>query len=290
MSNGTAQSGSRFKLPSSGHEFWALALSVLAVFLLVQLGAPIIRTFEFLDPKLRDYFIGMSFAAFPFILDGNKRLLQRMRVGDEPLLRDSSPWYVTGIVAGALLFAWNQFVSVLAWVSLMTLASAFPDPSTINVPAEVLVPVQIMAALVVIVPLCAVAAFLAGMQLNRFTRSRVMWAVVVTAVFFLAANNAVNLATNPELTLSVFSMIAAGGAESLSVIVGMSGVGFVVFGAAAAGVVFSRFRRERPLGQIVEALRRLPGRQRETAAQEILQRLQSAPEVPVAAAGEGLPS
>jgi hypothetical protein len=67
MSNETASASSGIKFPASRHELGALALAVTVVFLLVQVGAPIIRTFDFLDPKLRDYFIGMSFAAFPFI-------------------------------------------------------------------------------------------------------------------------------------------------------------------------------------------------------------------------------
>jgi len=274
MSESEAQTTSRFKLPSSGREFWALVLAVLAVFLLVQLGAPIIRTFEFLDPKLRDYFIGMSFAAFPFILDGSKRLMHRVRVGEDAVLQGSPAWYVTGVVAGALLFAWNQFVSSLAWISLLTLSSAFPDPSTMNVSAEVFVPLQIMAVLVVIVPMCVVASFFAGLQLNRYTRSHVLWAVMLCAVFFFTANMMVNFATNPELTRSVLAIAASGGVESLSVLVGMSGIGVVVLASAGAGVLVSRMRRERPLGQIVEAVRRLPTAQRELLAQEILQRIQ----------------
>ncbi|MBU6156682.1 MAG: hypothetical protein KJS87_07105 [Alphaproteobacteria bacterium] len=275
MSESESQSASRFKLPSSAREFWALVLAVLGVFLLVQLGAPIIRTFEFLDPKLRDYFIGMSFAAFPFILDGSKRLMHRVQLGEQAVLPGSPAWYVTGTLAGALLFAWNQFVSGLAWVSLLTFASAFPDPSTINVPAEVLVPLQIMAVLVVIVPMCIIAAFFAGLQLNRYTRSHVPWAVLVCAVFFFAANMMVNFVTNPELTQSVLSMIASGGAGSLSVLAGMSGIGIVVLASAAAGVMVSRLRRERPLGQIVEAVRGLPRAQRDQLAQEVLQRIRA---------------
>lgn len=287
MSETETSSSSPFKMPSSRQEFWALAIAVLVVFLLVQVGAPIIRSMEFLDPKLRDYFIGMSFAAFPFILEGSKKMMRRGAGGQEVVLQGSSAWYVTGILAGALLFAWNQFVSVLAWLSLMTLWSVFPDPASVNVPAETLVPVQIMAVLVVILPMCMVAAFFAGLQLNRYTRSNVMRAVVLSAVFFVAANMMVNWATNPEFMHSVLSLLASGGAESLSVIAGMSGIGLVVMAAAGVGVVVSRMRRERPLGQIVEAVRRLPGAQRETMAQEILQRLQGVAPAPAAVQAAG---
>jgi hypothetical protein len=166
-------------------------------------------------------------------------------------------------------------------MSLLTLSSAYPDPSTINVPAEVFVPMQIMAVLVVIVPMCVVASFFAGLQLNRYTRSHVLWAVLLCAAFFFMANMMVNFATNPELTRSVLGIVASGGIESVSVLVGMSGIGVVVLASAGAGVLVSRMRRERPLGQIVEAARRLPTAEREQRAQEILQRLQGGP-VPAA--------
>ena len=45
-------------------------------------------------------------------------------------------------------------------------------------------------------------------------------------------------------------------------------------GETGGDVVREARRRERPLGQIVEAVRRLPTAQRELLAQEILQRIQ----------------
>lgn len=264
--------GRRFSLPASQQELWALVLSILAVFLLVQIGAPLIRRLEFLDPKIRDYFIGMSFAAFPFILDAMKAALRNVRLPEPSRLEETAAWYASGVVAGALLFAWNQFVSFLAWLSLSTYAAVFPDPSTLNVPEEVFVPVQMMALLAVVVPLCAVAGFLAGLHLNRHTRSHVGRAVVLAALFFLVANTTVNWVTNPEITGELFSMLLAGGADGFGVLVGMSGVGVVILGATAAGVVVSRMRRERQLGEVVGVLQRLSGDRRDLLVREILLR------------------
>lgn len=274
MSESGSPSGNRLKLPASQQERWALVLSILAVFLLVQIGAPLIRRLEFLDPKIRDYFIGMCFAAFPFILDAMKAVLRNVRVPETSRLEETASWYVTGVVSGALLFAWNQFVSVLAWVSLTTYATVIPDPSTLNVPEEVFVPVQMMALLIVVVPLCAVAGFLAGLHLNRHTRSNVGRAVVLAALFFLVANTTVNWVTNPEITGELFSMLLAGGADGFGVLVGMSGVGLVILGATAAGAVVSRMRRERQLGEVMGALQRLSGDRRDLLVRETLLRAQ----------------
>ena len=272
MSESGSSLRKRLSLPASQQDLWALVLSILAVFLLVQIGAPLIRQLEFLDPKIRDYFIGMSFAAFPFILDAMKALLRNVRLPEQSRLEETAAWYVTGVVAGALLFAWNQFVSFLAWLSLTTFAAVFPDPSTLNVPEDVFVPVQMMALLVVILPLCAVAGFFAGMHLNRTTRSNVARAVVLTALFFILANTMVNWVTSPEMTGAMFSLLLAGGADGLRVFVGMSGVGLVILGATAAGVIVSRARRERQIGEVVLALRRLSGERRDMLVKETLLR------------------
>ena len=272
MSESGSSLRNRLNLPASQQDLWALVLSILAVFLLVQIGAPLIRQLEFLDPKIRDYFIGMSFAAFPFILDAMKALLRNVRLPEQSRLEETAAWYVTGVVAGALLFAWNQFVSFLAWLSLTTFAAVFPDPSTLNVPEDVFVPVQMMALLVVILPLCAVAGVFAGMHLNRTTRSHVARAAVLAALFFILANTMVNWVTNPEMTGAMFSLLLAGGADGLRVMVGMIGVGLVILGATAAGVIISRARRERQLGEVVLALRRLSGERRDVLVRETLLR------------------
>ena len=112
-------------LPANSHEFWALALSLLSVLVLVQVGAPVIREFEFLDPKLRDYFIGISFAAFPLIHRTYKQNLARLTIHQQPVKHDSTPWYVAGVVAAAVLFGWNQFVSLLSGISIGVLFAAF---------------------------------------------------------------------------------------------------------------------------------------------------------------------
>lgn len=276
MSNETASASGGIKLPASRHELGALALAVTVVFLLVQVGAPIIRSFDFLDPKLRDYFIGMSFAAFPFIHRGCKQQLLRLRGFDEPVLHDSAPWFVTGIVAGAILFAWNQFVSALAGFSHMTIIGAYPDPTTLNLSIEELSGVQTLAALIIILPISAFASVIAGVQINRHTRSHVFGAIAIAAAFFVVANTTVTWAMHPDVVVQVFSIIASGTAEGLQILFGMCLVGFIVFGFGSLGVLISRMYRERPLGQIIEVARKLSADERTQLAHELNQRIRAA--------------
>lgn len=47
-----ARSDSTFRMPANTHEFAALGLSQLSVFLLIQVGAPIVRELDFwIDAK-----------------------------------------------------------------------------------------------------------------------------------------------------------------------------------------------------------------------------------------------
>jgi hypothetical protein len=104
-----APSSGLFSIPTNWHDFTALVAAVLSVFVLIQFGAPLVREIEFLDPKLREFFIGISFVAFPSILRGYKRGLAGVKL-NAPRHHDLAPWYVVSGMAAALLFAWNQFV------------------------------------------------------------------------------------------------------------------------------------------------------------------------------------
>ena len=271
QSPATSESGF-FKLPSSTHEFWALFLAVVIVFLLVQLGAPIVRSLEFLDPKLRDYFIGMSFAAFPLIHRGCKQGIGRFRIADEPVLQDSAAWYVSGIVAGAVLFGWNQFAAFLAGLSLEISRGAYPDPTTLNLDLDAFSTMQTTAALAVVLPLCAVASVYAGMLLNRHTRSHTVAAVAIAAVFFVTANTMTTWAVHPEMIEQIVAVLQAGGEDAVQLVFGLSLVGLIVFVCGVGGTFISRMNRERPIGMIVEAARKLSPDKRQALAQELMQR------------------
>jgi hypothetical protein len=199
-----------------------------------------------------------------------------MRGSDEPVLHDSSPWFVTGIVAGAILFAWNQFVSALAGLSHMTIIGAYPDPTSLNLSIEELSGVQTVAALIIILPISAFASVFAGIQINRHTRSHVFGAIGIAAAFFVVANTTVTYAMHPDMVVQIFSIIASGTAEGLQILFGMCLVGFIVFGFGSGGVLISRMYRERPLGQIIEVARKLSVDERLQLAHELNLRIRAA--------------
>jgi hypothetical protein len=272
MNDDTPPRQSSLRLPSNARDFWALILSVLAVFLLVQIGAPLIRELEFLDPKLREYFIGISFAAFPLIHRTCKQNLVRLSASTEPVRHDSTPWYVAGVVAAAVLFGWNQFVSLLSGMSMGVLFAAFEgagidkiDPDTVNSAATT-------AAIVIVLPLSAIAALFAGILLNRYTRSHTFLAVALASICFITINTMMTWAFQPQMIDAIVAMIAQGGEQAAQVLFGVALVGIVIFVFASAGVLISRYNRERPVGRIIEAAKRFPPQEREALALELAQR------------------
>jgi hypothetical protein len=259
--------GGGFRIPASSQELWALGLSLLVVFLLVQVGAPVIRELEFLDPKLRDYFIGISFAAFPLIHRQAKRSLTGFTTQAERHV-DLTPWYVSGAFAGALLFAWTQFVSGCAGFAIGVYHA--------QIPVGEMQERQFMDALgtslvFMALPMNAFAAVFAGIWLNRYTRSHVFLALASAAVLYVAFNISLNYALQPEF---VVAKIAEAGLVGFLMAMGLFSLVVLIFGAI--GVAISRINRERSLGRIVDGARRLPLPEREIVAADISRRLTAA--------------
>jgi hypothetical protein len=265
--------GGGFRIPASSQELWALGLSLLVVFLLVQVGAPVIRELEFLDPKLRDYFIGISFAAFPLIHRQCKRGLTGFTVQAERHV-DLTPWYVSGAFAGALLFAWNQFVSGCAGFAIGVLHAQIPVG---EISETAFLEALGTSLLAMSLPMSAFASVFAGVLLNRYTRSHVFLALTVAAVLYLAFNVMLNYALQPAfISAKIAEAIAQGPAGVVGFIIGMGLVAMVVLIFGAIGVAISRINRERSLGRIVDGARRLRPAEREIVAADISRRLTAA--------------
>lgn len=262
-----------FRVPTNGHEFAALGASLLAVFALIQFGAPVVRELEFLDPKLRDYFIGISFAAFPFIHRGCKRGLAGFKA-QAPVRQDLAPWFVAGVIAAALLFAWNQFVSLLGGLAT---GVALSQVQGANLDAPEVLQGVILGNLAISLPLSAVAAVFAGIQLNRYSRSHVLAALALASFFFLVFNLTLNYFAQPEYIVEQITVAVSGGALSmLQFFGGMALVGIVVFVFGLIGILISHFNRERSIGRLIDAARRLPPGEREALAADITGRLEAA--------------
>jgi hypothetical protein len=268
-----ATSDSVFRVPTNGHEVAALGVSLLAVFALIQVGAPAIRELDFLDPKLRDYFIGISFAAFPAIHRSCKRGLAGFKA-QAPVRQDLAPWFVAGVIAATLLFAWNQFVSLLGGLAT---GIALAQVQGANLDAPEVMQGVILGNLAISLPLSAVAAVFAGIQLNRYARSHVFAALALASVCFLVFNLALNYVVQPDYIVEQITIAASGGALSmLQFFAGMALVGVVIFVAGSVGVLISHFNRERSIGRLIDAARRLPVGEREALAADIAGRLDAA--------------
>lgn len=268
-----AKEGGGFRIPASSQEFWALVLSLLAVFLLVQVGAPIIRDFEFLDPKLRDYFIGISFAAFPLIHRQCKRGLTGFTAQAQTHV-DLTPWYVSGAFAAALLFAWNQFVSVCAGFAIGVLHAQIPVG---EISETAFLEALGTSLLAMSLPMSAFASVFAGILLNRYTRSKVFLALGMAAVLYLAFNILLNYALQPAfISAQIAGAFAQGVAGVVGFVIGMGLVALVVLIFGAIGILISRINRERSLGRIVDGARQLPPAERELVAADISRRLTAA--------------
>lgn len=278
-------SDSGFRIPANAQELWALVLSLGIVLVLVQFGAPLVRELDFLDQKLRDYSIGIAFAAFPLIHRQAKRSLVRFTAQGEAR-HDLTPWYVTGAFAAALLFAWNQFVSACAGFAIAILHAQIPVG---EVEPQAFLAALGTSMLAVSLPMSAVASVFAGIVLNRYTRAHVFAALSLAAVLYLVFNVSLNYAIEPAfVTAQVESAFAEGIAGIVGFVIGVGLVAFIVFVFGAIGIAISRLKGERSLGRIIEAARRMTVPERELLAAEIARR--AAPPAPAAASLAGAPA
>ncbi|MCE9522613.1 MAG: hypothetical protein K8S25_09305 [Alphaproteobacteria bacterium] len=282
MSEQTAAANdSAFRVPTNLQEFTALAVALLSVFVLIQIGAPIVRELDFLDQKLRDYFIGISFAAFPVIHRGCKQGLAGLQ-SQVPVRQDLTPWFVSGVIAAALLFAWNQFVSFLGGISTGIVLGQIQG---VNFEAPETVQGVVLGNLAISLPLSAVAAVVAGVLLNRHSRSHVFGALALAAVFFLVFNLFVNWLAQPEFVAASFGEAMNGGAAGVAqFLFGIAFVGVIIFIFGVVGVLISRFYRERSIGRLMDAARRLPVGERDALTAELVQRYEASLRARMAAA------
>jgi energy-converting hydrogenase Eha subunit B len=175
------------------------------------------------------------------------------------------PWYVTGLFAGGALFAWIQFIgfAVGAGIGLAVTQQGL------------VISQQMMSVIVgmVVMPMLAPAAFLAGMVQNRATRSLVVLAVflgaVLCALFSFFTTWTVNHAAFQAL---VIDQIAKDPSSSW----GLFAASIIAFVFGMAGVAWSAFRRERSIGRIAHAARRLKSNERDHILADINATLEKA--------------
>jgi hypothetical protein len=259
-----------FRLPASAHEVWSLVLSLLIVFLVVQLGAPLIRTLDFIDSKLQDYAIGISFVAFPLIHRQCKSALSSFAAPAPPGL-DMTPWFVSGALAATLMLAWNQFVAACVGFAIGLLHAQIPVGPISDMEFAQAFGLSMLA---IALPMTAFAAVFAGILLNRYTRSHVFAALGFASLLYLGFNFALNFALQPAYTYAQIERASNDGVFGIVLfVIGLGLVAFVVLVFGAIGVAISRYNRERALGRIIDGARRLSQSERELLAAEVSRRL-----------------
>jgi hypothetical protein len=247
MSNALA-----LKPPSTVKE----ALAALIALGIVLAGANIaaVGLKNLLDPSVRSSVVGMVFASVPAVYGFSNRALngfapKRLEFPELP------PWYVTGVCAGASLFAWIQFV---AFVMGAGLGLAFAQAGAASPEVNVIASVAGLGTLIITAP----AAVLTGMILNRSTRGLVIVALLLTAILCVA----LSVATSWMLVPTYMNTVMA---NPTAAVAGVGIPAAIVFVFGFIGVMWSALWRERTIGRVAHAARRLKPAQRDKVFAEI---------------------
>lgn len=247
MSNALA-----LKPPSTVKEALAALLALVIVLGGANLAA--IGLKDVLEPQVRSSVVGMVFASVPAVYGFSNRALNgfKPRRLEFPELQ---PWYVTGLFAGACLFAWIQFVAFVMGAGLgMAFSSAGLDSPDLNIIASV----SGLATLVVTAP----AAVLAGTMLNRSTRGLVFLSVLLGAILCVALSVFTSWLLVPEYINRVMRNPAQAG-------LGIAIPATIVLVFGLFGVAWSALWRERSIGRVAHATRRLKPEQRDRVFAQI---------------------
>jgi hypothetical protein len=211
-----------------------------------------------LEPTVRSSVVGMVFASVPAVYGFSNRALNGFapRRLEFPEL---TPWYVTGILAGACLFAWIQFVAFIMGAGL---GLAFVQAGVESPAMNVIASVAGLGTLIITAP----AAFLAGTALNRSTRGLVFLAVLLAAILCVA----LSVATSWMLVPTYINQLMQ---NPVAALLGVAIPAVIVFVFGVLGVLWSALWRERSIGRVAKATRRLKPDQRDRVFAEITELL-----------------
>ena len=257
MSNIVSEGGeTKLRPPSNLKEFLALVAAAALGLGLIQIAAPMVKGLTFLDETVRESVGGLWTVLIPALYALFLQGLNRTG-GDASMIRpDLAPWYVTGLMAAAVLFAFFQFSSFLGGIAVReALAGGAPS-------ARIAAGAGLIA-----LPLCALASIIAGYLLNRHTRALVAGALLWASLAFGLLHALVLWIYDPMSFLEgMRSGIGAAAIGFLSV------VGLVCGGA---GVVYSMIRGDREIGRLMTAARRLSRTEVDNVTEGVLRRIES---------------
>jgi MFS family permease len=261
MAEGVVVEPGGLKPPSTIKEFAAALIAGLVILGGAQVTTILLKG---TDETVRSGIVGLIFTAIAPIYAFANRALNGFK---SPRLEmpELLPWYVTGLFAGGALFAWIQFVGFACGAGI-----------AVAVAQQGLVISQQMMSVVVgmvVMPMLAPAAFLAGIVLNRATRSWVVPAVflgaVLCALFSFFTTWTVNHAAFQALVVDPI-------AKDPSASWGLFAASIIAFVFGLLGVGWSALRRERSIGRIAHAARRLKKDERDQVLADINAALEAA--------------
>jgi hypothetical protein len=256
--------------PSNIREVIATLGALVATFGIIQVAAPIVKNADFIIEEIRNYVVGIGFALFPPIYNGINRGLMGLQGGAKQERPELAPWFVTGVTAAALLYAWNQFVG---FVSGFGLGTAFSHVAqAVDLSSANLTQAIVQGATVIAIPLSAAASIYAGMLLNRLTRSGVLLALLLASLVYLLLNVSTTYIFNREIFMAQLKL-AEDPVTAAAFGVGVMLIPLIVFLSGGIGIIISRLNRDRTIGRLSNAARRLKPEERDAVTQDVLDRL-----------------
>lgn len=259
----------KWRPPSNLREGIATIVALVLTLATVQVLAPVAKQATFLTEEIRNYLAGLGFAVFPPAYRFVNQGVQGLGARGGLLRPDLSPWFVTGLTAAALLFVWNTFVGLFTGigmgVAMAQLGGGF-DQKTV---AGAITTGGAFTA----IPLTAVAAVFAGMLLNRWTRSGVVAALLLASLAYLLLNIFLTSVIQPEMLRQQMEL-AKDPQQAAALFAGVLLVALITFLFGGLGVIVSRIRKERSIGRLVTAARKLPPKDRDALTEDVLAMLE----------------
>jgi Na+/H+-translocating membrane pyrophosphatase len=120
--------------------------------------------------------------------------------------------------------------------------------------------------------LSAAASIYAGMLLNRLTRSGVLLALLLASLVYLLLNVSTTYIFNREIFMAQLKL-AEDPVTAAAFGVGVMLIPLIVFLSGGIGIIISRLNRDRTIGRLSNAARRLKPEERDAVTQDVLDRL-----------------
>jgi hypothetical protein len=267
MSDGIVkEGGGKLRPPSTMREVLALALAGVIGLGFVQMIAPIVESFAFIDELIREHVRSLGIAMIWPLYGLFSQVLLRASGEARTSRPDMPPWFVTGLIAGVLLFAFNQFASLLGAYSGTRAVESLGQ--TVSLEGANRLGASQMGALYVGMPMTLLASLVAGVQLNKNTRQHVFLALALSAGAYVLLT-LLNLALFEREQLTV--MLLSGPATAVAFFM----IALFILAFGAVGVIVSGFMGDRSLGRLTYAARRLNGDERNQVIEGVLRKIES---------------